>query len=86
MTDNTLPSSLSAIEELFSRDPLSLSEEDLLETTRLLVAMNRENVRIWNEEREKAARAGKSLSGVATRKKQHTAEQQIAMSQIDLGL
>lgn len=68
------------IDELFSRDPLSLSEEDLLETTRLLIHMNREVIRTWNTEKAVAAAAGKQLSGPAVKKKQLSAERQAALS------
>lgn len=84
MTDTnlSLPSTTSSIEELLSRDPLSLSEEDLEKTTRLLIQMNREQIRVWNEEKERAEKEGRSISGQAVKKKQLSAARQVALSNV----
>lgn len=79
MTDN-LPVS---IEELLSRDPMTLSEATLQENVELLVKLCRQETAIWREEMEKAAASGKRLSGARTKKKQLNPARAAAASLID---
>lgn len=61
------------IEELFSRDPLSLTEEDISEITQQLVRAFRAERLAWEDEKAKAKITGKRTSGVRTKKLQKKA-------------
>lgn len=74
--------SLESWEELFSRDPLSLSAEDVEVITRRLVEMARAEIEVWNSEKRTAATTGTRMSGLATAKKQRTAIEQLAASRL----
>lgn len=57
-------------EELFSRDPLSLGEDDVLAITAKLVSLCRKEIEIWNQAKAAATANGTRLSGTAIKKKQ----------------
>lgn len=78
----TTPESQSPIEALLARDPLSMSESELERVTAKMVELCREDIRIWNEERASATKKGKKPSGARIKKKQLTAQQQLAAAEV----
>lgn len=76
------PEPQSPIETLLARDPLSMSEAELERVTAKMVELCREDIRIWNSERASATKAGKKPSGSRTKKKQLTAQQQLATAEV----
>jgi len=77
-----------SIEEYLSRDPLSLSEQDVAQTTELLVKALRAERIIWAEEANKAKLTGKRISGGTTKKLQKAAALEAiktGKAKIDLG-
>lgn len=58
------------IEELLSRDPLFLTEEDVDKNTSILVVALRAERTAWEREKAKAKITGKKLSGQTTKKAQ----------------
>lgn len=76
------------IEELFSRDPLSLTEEEISEITAQMVRMLRAEREAWEREKEKAKLTGKKMSGTRTKKLQKKAALEAIKkrgAKIDLG-
>ena len=59
-----------ALDELFNRDPLELTPENVNEITRNLVRIFRAQREAWVAEENKAKLTGKRVSGSATKKKQ----------------
>ena len=74
------------IDELLSRNPLKLTEEDVNENVRLMVELSREERRIWEEEQTRAKTEATKPSGSRTKAKQRSVERQAAAAQIDLDL
>ena len=70
MTNPLTTADPNLIEELFSRDPLSLTEEELDENVRLLVIAFRSERETWEREKATAKLTGKKLSGQSTKKLQ----------------
>lgn len=62
-----------SIEELLSRDPLDLTQEEIEENARLMVKLLREERKVWETEKSKAKLTGKNYSGTATKKLQKEA-------------
>lgn len=62
-----------SMEELLDRDPLSLTEDEVSETAKLLVIHFREQRKVWEEEKRKAKVTGKRVSGQTVKKKQKQA-------------
>lgn len=72
----------SPIEALLARDPLSMSESELERVTAKMVELCREDIRIWNSERASATKKNKKPSGSRIKKKQLTAQQQLAAAEV----
>ena len=78
----TVPEPQSPIEALLARDPLSMSEAELERVTTKMVELCREDIRIWNSERASATKKNKKPSGARIKKKQLTAQQQLAAAEV----
>ena len=62
-----------SIEELLSRDPLELTEEEVTANTKQLIVMLRTEREVWEREQSKAKLTGKRTSGQTTKKLQKQA-------------
>ena len=77
-----------SIEELFSRDPLDLTQEDVEEITVRLVRALRAEREAWEQEKAKAKATGRKVSGNTTKKVQKKAALEAIKKEsakIDLG-
>jgi hypothetical protein len=72
----------SPIEAPLARDPLMMSEAELEQVTAKMVELCREDIRVWNSERDSATKKSKKPSGARIKKKQLTAQQQIAAAEV----
>lgn len=76
-----------SIEELLDRDPLEITEEEVEENTKLLVAGFQTERDIWITEKSKAKLTGKKVSGNTVKKKQKEAVlEQIKNSSVKIDL
>ena len=62
-----------SIDELLSRDPLSLTENDVKRNVRQMVLMLRAERAAWEKEKTTKKASGKRMSGATTKKKQKEA-------------
>ena len=62
-----------SIDELLSRDPLSLTEEDVKHNVRQMVIMLRAERTAWEQEKTTKKASGKRMSGATTKKMQKEA-------------
>ncbi len=77
-----------SLDELFVRDPLSLTEPDIDRITLQLIKGFRIEREVWETEKAKAKLSGKKVSGASTKKKQKQAVLESIKSgpaKIDLG-
>jgi len=70
------------IEELLSRDPITLTEADIQAQTRKMVALCRAEIDAYNKDKALTAAQGKKRSGTRTKKKQLTAQQQALAAEL----
>ena len=76
-------SSISLIDELFSRNPLTLSEEEILQTAKQMTRLLRSEIAEWNKEQERAKAEGRKPSGSRVKKQQRlSAERQEALAEV----
>lgn len=79
------------IEELFARDPLLLTEEDLTTITEELIRLTWSHRAEWVKERDSARADNRRISGTAVKKRQalsssrQTAKAIIGKMDLDLG-
>ena len=62
-----------SIDELLSRDPLSLTEDDVKRNVRQMVLMLRAERAAWEKEKTAKKASGKRMSGATTKKMQKEA-------------
>lgn len=74
------------IDELFDRNPLEFTEDNILGITEELIRLCRANIEQFNSEQTRAAKTGGRVSGARIKKAQLTAQQQALVTELGTNL